>query len=289
MATKPSSASNNKPSISSKKPSPTSYDLNSKLTPKPTPKPTPKQTPKPPSPHNSIPPEVLNDIKENVFSKTAAEHFRLAKSVLPSFKMSSKSKTLGDGSWARPFRFEPNFKEYSSEGSVHLTKLELSLNTSISCLVNATIVQPSFILAYIKAAILSQEAGNGCYYSSIQYLKQALSHSELMPQEQINWCNYRIGLAYFLYGQKSMSPSLVDFSIDYLSICLAKDYKGYHYDALLYRGVCYLYSNKLDSAYQDLEALAILLPDMTNLVSNIKTQFEANPVFVVSSKQTYDT
>jgi hypothetical protein len=28
---------------------------------------------------------------------------------------------------------------------------------------------------------------------------------------------------------------------------------------------------------------------MTNLVSNIKTQFEANPVFVVSSKQTYDT
>ena len=231
----------------------------------------------------------VSELKELVFSKTALEHYRLAKSFLPSFKVSSKSKTLSNGSWARPFRFEPDFqeplvsKDKDNDPRSSLYK-ELNLNSAISSLLNAATVQPSFILAYIKAAILSQEA-NGCYYSSIQYFKQALSLSELMPQPQINWCNYRIGLAYFIYGQRTMSSTLVDFAIDYLSVCLVKDYKGYHYDALLYRGICYLYTNNITSAHQDLDALALLVPSMHSLVVKVKQDFELNPVFVVSSKE----
>jgi hypothetical protein len=205
----------------------------------------------------------------SLYDKSAAEYYRLHLDILQekNFRVTSKSKVV-PYMWGRPFIFESNYVE-PSEKSPPVYE-DLALNTSISYLVKASIVQPSFVLAYIKAGILSQEAGTGCYYQSIQHFKQALAVPELMKKEQINWCKYRIGLAYFIYAQRTLSETFMDFSIDYLSSCLAEDSKLIHLDALLYRAVCYWYKGDMQQGEEDLKALVTLEPSKESLVNKIK-------------------
>lgn len=223
--------------------------------------------------------------KVSLYQTSAAEYYRQHKEILSSlypsgFKMSHKSKSL-PYLWARPFLFEPEYSSLPKESPPIYE--DVNLNLAISKLVNSTIVQPSFVLGYLKSAILSQEAGNGCYYTSINHFKGALMVSELMRPEQINWCKYRIGLAYFIYAQRSHCLTFVDFCIDYLSSFLNQDSKLLHLDALLYRAMCYWYKNDLESGNADLDALLLLDPSTSNLISKLKSDFQKNPVFILPS------